>query len=551
MARAARAGDLLPRWTKHVVTELGGRDPLGLSRVSFNVTDTMMPGIVVNTNRARYYALYTWILWHIAQKEGLGSLQRATAAFQRREAAIAFATLLREESASVVGRLAAEKALEAGGDEVVTELRVLPANPLGGYGQYYGGSLYRLGLTSRPDGGFDRAAEGFAEQLAHCVDRTASKTPYVKDGWFSQRRVPIDVLRKSADRLSLDAITEPFAEEERQLLVTLFFAWRPEERAAPSWRRDSLTRLLHVMRSYESASIPVHVDTLDDQLLYGPTYHEMLVDEDGAPRLRYETPAPLVPCSGQWRQFCVHEYLTYALETLLSSLLELLGRSPGGLTAADAADALTGPGFIDTLETWASGPATTPYALLETLGAGRVLEQSFAVVAHARLGLESPRNEETALTLTSTALPGGAAGALALLTVLYAKWRLSEDASYNEIRRTAGNEICAPRFLALMDEWIDSRFGWTEVALGLVAYLVRHHDRIMYEKGRLESCWIEAEQDHLTRAQDYDATFRESRHSQAARILEDLLLVRRDAEEHLTLTSAGKGILRRTLGESR
>lgn len=95
--------ETLPRFTAHVVTDMGGRDPLGLSRTSFHLTDLLMPGIVVNTNRARYYALYTWILWHIAATEKARTARAFASGFQRREAAIAYATLLDNPESSPVG----------------------------------------------------------------------------------------------------------------------------------------------------------------------------------------------------------------------------------------------------------------------------------------------------------------------------------------------------------------------------------------------------------------------------------------------------------------
>ena len=44
----------LPRRTKRVRTDGGGRDPLGLSRVTENITDHLLQGIITTTDRARY-----------------------------------------------------------------------------------------------------------------------------------------------------------------------------------------------------------------------------------------------------------------------------------------------------------------------------------------------------------------------------------------------------------------------------------------------------------------------------------------------------------------
>jgi hypothetical protein len=59
----------IPKWTKRVFTELSGRDPLGLSRVSFLITDYLLKGIITTTSQARYYSFYPWALWHIEQWE--------------------------------------------------------------------------------------------------------------------------------------------------------------------------------------------------------------------------------------------------------------------------------------------------------------------------------------------------------------------------------------------------------------------------------------------------------------------------------------------------
>lgn len=57
----------LPRWTKRVRTDGGGRDTLGLSRVTESITDHLLQGIITTTDRARYYSFYCWSLWHIQQ----------------------------------------------------------------------------------------------------------------------------------------------------------------------------------------------------------------------------------------------------------------------------------------------------------------------------------------------------------------------------------------------------------------------------------------------------------------------------------------------------
>lgn len=182
---------------------------------------------------------------------------------------------------------------------MATEIRVLPSNQLGGYGQYYVGSIYNLGLTRRPEGEFDQVTEGFANQLAEAVHRTLAPSPYIKGAHFERNEVPTAVLRNSADRLGLDAIRAEVGAEERELLLRVFFARKTaKEEQEPSRRRLSLVRILHVMKSCEDAGIPVALATLDEQLVYAPCYHSVLLDERGKTR-RLDLPEDLRTCS-EW-----------------------------------------------------------------------------------------------------------------------------------------------------------------------------------------------------------------------------------------------------------
>src|SRR5262249_18422840 len=158
----ATKNDFVPQWTKHVVTDPGGRDPLGLSRVGQRIADALMPGIITQTNRARYYAIYCWILWHIQQEEKPDGWENFASAFQRREAAIALATMIIDANSSPVGMRVVGRRLAQAQEkkQVSTAFQVLPSNRLGGFGQYYAGCLYQLGLTHHLEDGIDRVTQG-------------------------------------------------------------------------------------------------------------------------------------------------------------------------------------------------------------------------------------------------------------------------------------------------------------------------------------------------------------------------------------------------------
>jgi hypothetical protein len=244
----------LPRWTKHVVTELSGRDPLGLSRVSSLITEYLLQGIITTTRRARYYSFYPWALWHIEEKEQPKRYAQFTAAFRRREAFIAMATLHQNPySVSVVGADAVRPRLEryAETQEVDTNFAVLPSNPMGGYGQYYGGSLYALRLTHRTEDGIDRVAPGTGQALALAFNHSVARTPYNRQNYFEEKIIPLTALKKSADQFSLDSLGDERAAEERELLKNLFFSWdRSEVYDTDLLRRHTLGLILYTISEY-------------------------------------------------------------------------------------------------------------------------------------------------------------------------------------------------------------------------------------------------------------------------------------------------------------
>ena len=73
---------------------------------------------------------------------------------------MALSTLFLNPSSSVVGSEAVGPKLEKYKDAGMADInfKVLHSNGMGGYGQYYGGSLYELRLTSRTEEGIERCA---------------------------------------------------------------------------------------------------------------------------------------------------------------------------------------------------------------------------------------------------------------------------------------------------------------------------------------------------------------------------------------------------------
>ena len=243
-------------------------------------------------------------------------------------------------------RLHFEKGKESGSFD--SDFKVLPSNSLGGYGQYYGGSNYRLKLSYRPEDFIDRVTEGIGEELAKAYHNTIQDTPYIKKKHYLNSVIPVkDLILKSKEFLTLDAANKPFAAQERKKLIEIFFGLNeqsPDEKTI--LRRQTLTLILHIIFEYEKNGYYVNTDKsfgLDEYLLY-PIYYSVLWPEDDKV-LPYKRPDSFAVCNDMWKQFCLHQFLFHALEDLLYSVLEVAAES-GGSGLSDIISKLISAGIL-------------------------------------------------------------------------------------------------------------------------------------------------------------------------------------------------------------
>lgn len=547
MPTSATVTPQIPKWTKYVVTELGGRDPLGLSRVSFMVTDYLLRGIITTTSRARYYSFYPWAFWHIEKTEAPKRYAEFASAFRRREAFLALASLQDDfDSGSVVGADAIRPKLarfrEAG--EVDTNFAVLPSNPMGGYGQYYGGSLYALGLTHRTEDGIDRAAPGRGEALANAFEHSVELTTYQKQGHYGEKVIPLRVLEKSAEAFSLNSLGEERAAQERELLRNLFFSWdRPDPRDTDILRRHTLGLILHTISEYGKAGFK---PTDSDHYLVYPTYYYGVLWRDDDPPVPYQPPALLAPCYGFWQQFCAHEYLTQALENLLYCILEALNLQPSGMALADICTALTDQGFESTLNRL-FGAGSTPAKLLAALEMKAVPDDEQCRRARASIDAGGDKSEWALVDIDGKPAEVAAA-AVGLLAVLYAKWRGARNEFARYIGTQATSNLWTGAVLPTLDQWFRPDLDWRSALVSfLEPFVLDQHDRIMYEKGRLESCWLHRLDGKIHKDQDYQPVFRSSRHWNCIRILRDIGLLDFTSDNEISITADGRRQLNRIL----
>lgn len=543
------ANKLQPMWTKKAVAEMSGRDPLGLSRLGDNIKEFLLSGINVNNDRARYYSFYCWALWHIENEEKPENYKAFVDAFRRREAVMALATLTNNAKTSPVGVVAVRPRLEKGIEDgmVDCDFKVLPSNSLGGYGQYYAGSLYHLKLYHRPEDSFDMVTEGIAENLALAFQQTIEHTPYIKKRLYKDTTISKSDLIKSAQFLTLDALEEAFCLDERSKLIDIFFVFNEEVIDENSMlRRHSLTLFLHAIAEYAKHGISVDATRgyfLDQYLLYA-FYYEVLQLE-GNKLASYTAPKELTFCHNLWKQFCLHQFFSLALESLLYSVLETVSTEESGLLLDELVDRLLQKDFFDALEEMTDNPCLRPYDLLNVLGVQKSPDQATSQRFQKKL-LPTHRFSEARLRYFKlNSIQGEAARGLLLLVVLYVKWKgIERDPVLNYVGRRAEGGLWIGRIIPSIDSWFNPTITWKDVLPGLIEeFILNQHDQVMYDKGNLESCWLQRSSGRIIKEQDYTAKWRSSRHYNAVSIMHDLGLLKFDDENEVTITAQGRRIL--------
>lgn len=541
----------LPKWTKRVVTDSGGRDPLGLSRVAFNLTDFLLTGIITTTERARYYSFYTWALWHIEQEEQPNNYNDFVNAFRRREAVMGLATLASKSKLNPVGVEVLRNQLERGKQtgEYDCNFKVLPSNTLGGYGQYYGGSIYHLKLSYGDELSIDKVDE-IGIDLGSAFHETIQNTQYIKNQVYLQNSISQKDLKELRRNFTLDSIKEDFAKKERDKLIEIFFSLNENYLDDKSrFRRQTLTLLLQLISEYDKNDIKLETHSnysLDLYLLFAIYYEVLWIDDETV--ISYEIIKDHKFCYELWKQFCLHQFLTQALENLLYAVLEAVGHKITGQSLDETVEELTQPDFFDTLIEETGIDCSSPKNLFSAFGIVEIPNESFSKTQQFEYSPIRLQSEAQILQVEGNRAGQATAKAVLLLAALYGKWRgMFQDRTMKSVEQTAGQEIWAKRVLSKLDSWVKEDLTWNDgLSTLLEEFVLNQHDRIMYEKRKIDG-WLHRTGGKIIKDQDYKPNWRASRFLNAVKIMADLKLVDINDKKEMTITSEGKDLLKQLL----
>jgi len=138
--------------------------------------------------------------------------------------------------------------------------------------------------------------------------------------------------------------------------------------------------------------------------------------------------------------------------------------------------------------------------------------------------------------------------ALALLCTLYGKWRGINDEVTVIVTEVAGGALFAGRVLTSLGGWLNPLCTWEAALSELVdQFVIRQHDRVWLEKGKIESRWLDYSEGRVRKVQDYVPGWRSSRHASAVSVMADLGLIKIGQDRDLSVTPRGRQILEEAL----
>lgn len=165
-----------------------GLDHLGVQAPGIEIYSQLLPGITNVTDRARYFSFYAWLFWQFEQKgwraygEWLPMLRRAECLF----ALIALhhglvnADDASAHSGAMVGSAVLFHALQSASEGSRFSLSIFAdadesnaryfKNPTGGFGQYYFGSLWQLGIMTGDSASEAKLVEPVGTDLAKAME---------------------------------------------------------------------------------------------------------------------------------------------------------------------------------------------------------------------------------------------------------------------------------------------------------------------------------------------------------------------------------------------
>jgi len=229
--------------------------------------------------------------------------------------------------------------------------------------------------------------------------------------------------------------------------------------------------------------------------------------------------------------------------------LETIGSESGGMSLDDTISRLMDSDFFSILKDVTGKSCNYPWQLLAAYNVEKIPGELDSVKLQKKLSITNGKSEVGILNIDSKSPGAALAVAVLLLSCIYGKWRgVKTDIGCSYVAQHAGYELWMGSIIPSLDTWLKKSTTWSETMRFIIEnFVINQHDKIMYEKRRLDSCWLTRAEGKIVKEQDYDPKWRSSRHKNAVTILRDLGFVDIDANLMISITKDGRKILQKVL----
>jgi len=317
-----------PVWNKPVQEGDQALDPLGMNRVTDRLLNDLLMGITTVTPRARYYSFYTWVVYNIGKRRTIENFSQFRSEFYDLERAFMLACVAHEQDTNarnrnhnaISGSEKGHRVWKESGSSISMDFPYF-GHKLGGYGQYYQGSIAKLGLTMVPeDAAFEQPTE-LGLKIAEAFGKVIEHTWFMRD-ISGKKKVMKEALLKFGSGACLCRLRDADA-DDRNVLTKLFFGTLSGTNSSPTTihRRETLALILFCSDFAASRGFKLSDQHFLDMCYFGQTC--------GAGRAHnFVIPKALAETASMWKVFRAHDYLAYSCEVILSCFLEFLSEKP-------------------------------------------------------------------------------------------------------------------------------------------------------------------------------------------------------------------------------
>jgi hypothetical protein len=556
---------LEPVWNKPVKEYDRALDPLGMNRVNDRMIGELVQGFTSLTPRARYYAFYVWAINQIRKKNLAKNFPQFKSAFYDLERLFMLSCVAHEEIEpkknhnDINGVTKGREIWMKNSDKIPLNFTYF-GHRLGGYGQYYEGSIVNLGLIEQgEEDEYEKPTELGLQVIQH-FDELATQSGILS--YYGKPFIPKQRLKEIGEKICLCQLKEQKAEKE--ILQEIFFGFSGYNDKFSRLRQESFALILSIIDQANKQNYVIESQDFLDSVYFG----EIGTTESS---IKISIPSRLIEISKRWKIVKAHDNLSLVTESILQSFLGFLSSNLSRGRTLDEFFQFIFKEFNDEFAKLLNKPSENfaDESIQKTISnvlikndisfdlndiiqtsekfdnsittSSRLSEQLFIINLEE---LIQEKNPNPSKIITNGII-------LVLLTAFRFFWKLkTNEISTKWIRRLEKDDVGIFEFTSFVEGTIKRNMTMREFTQDFIRkYVIFQAESIYKDKIRSSTnpkCWFHKEGYNYIKDRDYSAKHRNIRFSSAISLLHDLDLVN-SSENVLECTNSGLKMLERVL----